>query len=295
MKRLLILGVCLAALQACKNDDPETGFQVAQGQGREDAGAQSVVIDLGHAVSAQTVVSLVIGGDASLDGDYTATSSSKTYNSTAATFDLTAKAGESSVTLNFNIIDDTQIELGKEIIYFQIASVAGSDVTFDHVTYMYEITDNDSPPASGMQADLAWNIGEGMSINDINFDLYLAHNVVITGNQVSQSDFIGDVQSVHPKGFEGFILSTALPDDEYYLVFRYTQGTSDVQLFLTLSQGASIRPMQGMFSEDYAGKDIYYGPIVKSNGRFSSRGRSDAGDAIPAGFSFEEARFFTGR
>src|SRR5690349_16188548 len=133
MKRLMmILAVCLPMLQGCKNDDPETGFRITSGQGSEDAGEQSVVIDLGHAVSAETVVSLFIGGDASLDGDYTAESSSNNYNSSAETLNLTVKKGESTATLKFDIIDDTQIEPGREAIYFQVASVAGSDASLDH-------------------------------------------------------------------------------------------------------------------------------------------------------------------
>ena len=295
MKRLILLGVCLAALQGCKDDDPETGFRVAQGQGAEDAGQQSVVIDLGHAVSAETVISLYIGGDASLDGDYTAVSSSKNYNSTATTFNLAVKKGESSATLNFNIIDDKQIEPGRgEVIHFQVVSVAGSDASLDHSTYMYEIADNDQPPATGLQTDLAWNIGEGVSIDRVNFDLFLAHSVVVTGDKVSQAEFIDSVQSAHKSGFEDFILNTALPDDDYYLVFRYAEGTSDVKIYLTLSQGASIRPLQGLFTEEYAGKDIYYGPIVKKNSRFNYS-RSAVNEADAADFSLDKARFFTGR
>jgi hypothetical protein len=292
MKQLMILLTALVIFQACK-DDPETGFRAGSGQGLEDAGTQSVVLDLGYTVSAETVISLYIGGDASLDGDYTTQSSSSNYNSSSETFSLTVKKGESSATLKFDIIDDTQIEPGKEVIYFQVASIGGGESSLDHSTYTYEILDNDSIPASGMQTDLAWNIGEGISIDRVNFDLYLAHNVVITGNEISQSELVDTIQSVHPEGFENFILSTALPDGEYYLVFRYTTGTSDVELFLTLSQSSSIRPLHGVFSEDYAGKDIYYGPIVKKNSRFNYRAAADESDT-PL-FSLESARFFTGR
>lgn len=292
MKRLMILIAGLVVLQACKEDDPETGFRAGSGQGYEDAGKQSVVLDLGYTVSAETVISLYIGGDASLDGDYTAQSNSTNYNSTAETFGLTVKKGESSATLSFDIIDDTQIEPGKEVIYFQVASIGGSESSLDHGTYTYEILDNDSIPASGLQTDLAWNIGEGISIDQVNFDLYLAHNVVITGQEISQSELIDAVQSAHPSGFESFILSAALPDEEYYLAFRYTKGTSDVELFLTLSQGKSIRSLHGVFPEDYAGKDIYYGPIIKKSSQFNYRSAESEDGTLP--FSLERAQFFTG-
>jgi hypothetical protein len=288
MKRLLILVAGLAALQSCK-DDPETGFRAPSGTGAENTGQQSVVIDLGHAVSAETVVSLFVGGDASLDGDYTASSSNNTFNSSAETLDLTVKKGESSVTLNFSIIDDTQIETGREVIYFQVASVAGSDASLDHGTYMYEITDNDNVPASGLQVDLAWNIGEGVSINRINFDLYLATDVVVSGEEVTASILNDTLKSVNAHGFENFILPASLPNDEYYLVFRYAEGASDVELFVTFSQGASVRPMHGVFSEEYAGKDIYYGPIIKNSSRYNYRSASSEEEPT---YSFEKASFF---
>jgi hypothetical protein len=290
MKRLLILIAGLAALQSCK-DDAETGFRAASGTGAEDAGNQSVVIDLGHAVAAETVVSLFVGGDASLDGDYTASSSRNTYNSSAETLDLVVKKGESSATLNFTLIDDTQIEPGKEVIYFQVASIAGSESSLDHGTYMYEVTDNDNIPASGLQVDLAWNIGEGVSINRVNFDLYLARNVVVSGGQVTQSELSDTIKSANTKGFENFILAPDLPNDSYYLVFRYAQGTSDVELFITFSQGTNIQPLHGFFSEAYAGKDIYYGPIVKNNSRYDYR-RSAPEEPV---FALDNASFFPGR
>ena len=110
---------------ACEEDPDYGGFVNNAGRGTESSGSQAVTINLGATASASTVITYRVGGTAALDGDYHLTSVSR-YFSSALT--ITVPAGESAAVINFDIIDDNQVEPVDEIIYFEITSISDATI-----------------------------------------------------------------------------------------------------------------------------------------------------------------------
>ncbi len=73
------------------------------------------------------------------------------------------------------------MEPTRELIYFQLTGISDTDIAAEanNVTYTFEIIDNDVPPTNALQVDLSWSLGDGVSINETNFDLLLANNITL--------------------------------------------------------------------------------------------------------------------
>lgn len=263
---VLLMGMC-----SCQDDDEITGFTITQSSAAEGAGQQSITINLGQTTSTETKLYFLTGGSAGLDGDFTLLTTSSFY-STASSSSITIPAGESTATLNFNIIDDTQVEPRDETILFQITGSSDTDLdgSLKNTVLEFRITDNDTAPVSGMQVDMSWHFEESLSINAANFDLYLGKNVVFDENDAVVSfEEVANVISANARGYENFIIGSDLPDDEYYIIIRYVSGSSDTYVNLNFSQGTRFGTASGWISIESIGNDIYYGPITKSGNSFS--------------------------
>ena len=264
-------------LMSCEEETENLGFQTQTGTGVEGSGTQRIVIDLGSALSTDVTISYRVGGTAALNGDYSLSSGDIFYSSTDAssyTYTLVAKKGASTAAIEFEIIDDAYIEKRDESIYFEITAISNSDLysKFQHIQYEFRIEDNDTSPTDGLQVDLAWQVGDGVSIYAANFDLYLARNVELDNEgTVTSFEMVETLKSTNAKGFESFIINKELENEEYYVFIRYVSGSSDANIYLTMSQGSDSGTASGSVNASFIGKDLYYGPITKEGNDFRFR------------------------
>lgn len=256
----------MAALVLVSCDDNEStkpaGFDVAASSGEENAGTQTATLSLGKAATSDVVLTFNVKGTAALGGDYTLLTPSP----------ITIKAGATTASIDFKLIDDAIIESADKKITFSIASITGYalDASSDRNSYTYTITDNDAIPASGMQVDLSWNLGEGVDIDSANLDLYLVYNVVVSGNEVQSMDVNEDIYSENESGFESFVIDPGLKDTEYYVVAVYKRGAVAVPFTLGFSHSATgSNNSDGTFTASEMGTALFYGPIQKSGDTFS--------------------------
>jgi hypothetical protein len=256
-------------LAACDATDNRNGFTTPSGVANEGDGVKTITIDLGRKVTTGTTIYYMVGGSAFLNGDYEVLGPASLNSST---FVVQAKGGESTTTLSIELIDDIYVEPETESIYFFIAGSSDSDLngSLKNVQYVLEVEDNDTAPTAGLQVDLSWNTGDGISINTANFDLYLARNVQLGSNdQLTDFDLVDSVKSTNPSGFESFILPQDITDEVYYVIISFVEGSTSAELFLHLSQGSEYENASGRVNPNYVGKNLYYGPISKSGNTFS--------------------------
>ena len=268
---LLLVGTFFLAM-ACEEEENSIGFVTPSATASEGDSIQTITINLGKKVTSATTITYIVGGSAALDGDYKILSTPRFFSSSALT--LTVEEGESTATLMFQLIDDTHVETRNESIYFKITNVSDSklNASLQQVEYILQIEDNDLPPDNGLQADLSWSVGEGVSINEANFDLYLARQLVLNADgEITSLELVDQLASTNKSGFESFTITTDIADESYYIIIRFMEGTSDANVFLQFSQGDESGFASGAVTTDYVGKDLYYGPISKSGNNFTFR------------------------
>ncbi len=256
-------------LVACDDTDNRYGFTTPSGVANEGDGVITIAIDLGRTVTTGTRINYIVGGSAFLNGDFEILTPASL---TSSTFIVQTKVGESTATLSIELIDDTHVEKGRESIYFFITGSSDSDLngSLKNVQYVLEIEDNDSAPTAGLQVDLSWNTGDGVSINTANFDLFLARNVQLASNdQLTNFELVDSIRSTNSSGFESFVLPQDITDEVYYVIITFVEGTTGAELFLHLSQGSEYEIASGRVNTSYVGKDLYYGPISKNGNTFS--------------------------
>lgn len=256
---------------ACEEEVDYGGFSETSGSGTESSGPQSIIIDLGSVSSGPTTITYQVGGNAAMDGDYRITSITS-FNSDALT--ITVPAGQSTATIAFEIIDDEQVEPSNEVIYFEVTAISDAAIAqhFRQTSYVFEIVDNDDPPASGLQIDLAWNLGDGVRINASNFDLYLADSITTGSNgEITSYHEIEGHGSAHESGFETILLGDDLPDKQYYAIIGYLSGDNTAEITLQFSSGSSHGTARGRVSAASVGRSLYYGPITKTGQTFEFR------------------------
>lgn len=272
MKRiafLILLSGTALIWFSCSEEDPVAGFATLNGEGNEGIGTDTIVIEFGKKLTESMTISIMVGGSAALDGDYSLSFPSilPDYNNSTAITSVTVKAGQSSLPVVINIVDDAFVEPVDEEIYILISGVSDDKVAswLKNDLYTYVVHDNDDTPADGLQVDLSWYLGDGISVNEANFDLYLVHNVTLDDDgDVDTYEAIDTVYSAHTTGFESLKIGDEFPDEDYYLLIRYTSGSYDAILTLILSYDGLYSGARGGVSKDYAGQDIFYGPIVKN-------------------------------
>ena len=255
-------------LAACDDTDNRNGFTSPSGVANEGDGVNTITIDLGRTVPSGTSIYYMVGGSAFLNGDYEI---STPASLTSSSFAVQVKTGESTATIPIELIDDIHVEPERESIYFFITGSSDSDLngSLKNAQYVLEIEDNDTAPTAGLQVDLSWNTGEGVSINTANFDLYLARNVQLSSsNQLTDFELVDSVRSTNSSGFESFILPQDITDEVYYVIITFAEGSTSAELFLHLSQGTEYGTASGRVNTSYVGKNLYFGPISKNGNTF---------------------------
>jgi hypothetical protein len=269
---LLLLSIGLF-LVSCEEDDHRTGFTTVSGIISETDGIQTITIDIGQKATSDFVINYQVGGSASLDGDYKILTPTN-LSMTLSPFTVQVNKGESKTTLSIQPIDDTHVESGDETVYIFITGSSNNHLnsSIRNVQYSLKITDNDLAPTNGLQVDLSWNLGDGVSIMVANFDLYLARNVKFNNSgQLTSFDVVEEPQSKELLGFENFVINDEISDETYYVIIRFVEGSLDADVFLEMSQGSQHGSASGHVSTNYVGRDVYYGPISKSGNNFSFR------------------------
>ncbi|MBA4058734.1 MAG: hypothetical protein C0490_28715, partial [Marivirga sp.] len=193
----------------CEEDDERLGFVSTSGYATEADGIQSITINLGKKATSSIVISYIIRGSASVDGDFRILSNTSFSTDATSAFSLTVPEGSSTATLTFEMIDDSQIEPVDESIYFQITGISDNNFSnsIQHLQYIFKIEDNDLAPTNGLQVDLSWDPGDGVSINSTNFDLYLARNVQLNDDgDITSMELVDNALSTNTKGFETLVI-----------------------------------------------------------------------------------------
>jgi hypothetical protein len=258
-------------LVACEDNEDSYGFTTPSGTVKEGDGVVNITIDLGRTVTSGTTLNYLVSGSAFLNGDYEIRNPGSI---TASTFVVQVKSGESKVTLSIELIDDNHVEDENESIYFLITGSSDTDLngSLKNNQYVLEIEDNDTAPTNGLQVDLSWNTGEGISVNTANFDLYLAKNVELGNNgQLLEFELMDSPKSTNTSGFESIVLPQDITDEVYYVIIKFVEGTSAADVFLHVSQGSQQGTASGHVNTNYIGKSVYYGPISKNGNTFSFR------------------------
>ncbi|MBL0742250.1 hypothetical protein [Chryseolinea lacunae] len=263
---MMLASLLMAALVLVSCDENDAtkpaGFDASSSTGDESGGTQTATLSLGKAAASDVVLTFNVKGTAALGGDYTLLTPSP----------ITIKAGASTASIEFKLIDDSIIESADKKITFSIATITGYtvDASADRNSYTYTITDNDEIPASGMQVDLTWDLGEGVDIDTADLDLYLVYNVVVNGNEVTSMDVNEDTYSANESGFESFVIDPGLKDTEYYVVAVYRSGDVAVPFTLGFSHNTTgSNNSAGSFTASEVGTALFYGPIQKSGDTFS--------------------------
>ena len=256
-------------LVACEDNDDRYGFTTSSGVANEGDGTKTITIDLGQKVTSGTTINYLVGGSAFLNGDYQILNPGSVNSSTLV---AQVKSGESKVILSIELIDDNHVEQETESIYFFITGSSDTDLNgfLKNNQYVLEIEDNDVAPTEGLQVDLSWNTGDGVSINSANFDLFLARNVELgaTG-QLLDFEAIDSPKSANATGFESFIMDQDITDEIYYVVINFVEGTSGAEVFLHMSHGSQYGTASGHVNTSHLGKSVYYGPISKKGNTFN--------------------------
>jgi len=254
----------LAVMGCDEEESTPSGFTVDASSGDESAGTQSVTFNLGRTAASTLEVEFETTGSASLDGDYTLLTPSP----------LTVTAGASTATITFRVSDESIIE-SDETIQFKLTSIDDQALASnDRSTYTYTVTDNDEVPTEGMQVDLTWTLGDGVSIDTADLDLYLAYDVVVEDNEVQSMEVNESIYSANESGFESYLMSKGIKDTEYYVVVVYRKGTVAVPFALGFSDATNgTRKGSGSFTATESGTALFYGPIEKSGNTFS-RGKA---------------------
>jgi hypothetical protein len=254
---VIFLFMASIVFYGCKDDDnngPATvSLSSSGGTVTESQGTVYVTVNLSKSVSTNTEIYYELGGTASLDGDYRVKTPSP----------ISIAAGSATGTIQFEIIDESIIESTDEKIELTLKST-GANTTLNSSKSTYELVVQDNDVSDGdLHIDLTWNLGEGKDIDDVNLDLYLATNVTISDNTVTDATLYKS--SKNSTGFETLKLQGSEPDDEYYIVVAYTSGNKDVSFTLNLNGfGYTNEATNDSFKSSESGYAAFYGPLKKS-------------------------------
>ncbi|MGC3943448.1 MAG: hypothetical protein QM762_02750 [Chryseolinea sp.] len=265
---ITICTLCLIAF-ACQEETEYGGFTTNNSSATEDSGSQTIIINLGATATASTTITYRVGGNAALDGDYHLTTATS-YYSEALT--IAVPAGESVATITFDIIDDSQIEQDDEVIYFEITSISDASIAenFRQSSFVFQIIDNDQSSDNDLQIDLAWNLGDGVRINNSNFDMYLATSITADADgTVTEFQAVDGKASTNSTGFESVTIDSTLPDQKYYVIIDYLSGDNTAALSLQFNSTQVRRSASGRVSSASLGRLLYLGPITKTGSNFT--------------------------
>lgn len=267
----IVVFAAMSLVSVSCSDDEDAGtqkatvrFSTSASSVNEEDGTIEVQISASQASSSDVEVSFEVSGSAYLNGDYTLETTSP----------VILKAGEQTATIVLNLLDESIIESTDDEIKISLTSIGANALlseTSGELERTVTISDNDEVNEGELQVDLTWDLGEGVDINGVNFDLYLATNVVIEDNTVTEADLY--TASEGSSGFETLWITQDDEDTEYYIVVNYTEGNVDAGFTINLNGGDSHSDegISDIFDADDVGRAIFYGPLTKSGYSISRR------------------------
>ncbi len=266
MKNIFFI-LLIPALIACKDDDPgpvNLNFTISASDAIENAGLQSITIQMSRAADQMIELDFTVSGNAALNGDYKMISSSP----------LMIPVGSESFNLEIELIDESIIETVDKTLTFNLISTSAGvlSTTTGDLSHTFTIFDNDVIPSNGLQFDLTWDLGAGADIDQVDLDVALFTNLVLDSDgfvildslELYTND-IGDNET----GFETIFLDNNSADDDYYATVIYIDGSSSVNYILSLNS----TNFGGELPDSFAAADVgflhLWGPFTKTGTTFS--------------------------
>src|SRR5882724_3298639 len=180
-----------------KNSDagPSTAkFLASTATYAEDKGLVNIDITLSSAQAQDVTVQYTWSGAAGtyLDGDF----------KFGIPGSIVIKAGETTGSIQLQIIDDTQID-ADDVVTLTLSGTSSNakpSAVASENAFALTITNNDVAPTDKLQVDLVWGTGT-TSIDVVNLDLFAQSGVTLSNNQIS-SQGSTYVSSQATSGFE---------------------------------------------------------------------------------------------
>lgn len=248
------------------NNSSSISFETTGAEVDEDVSKTTITLVLDKAASEDVTGKLSVGGTAALNGDYSIDDLS-----------FTIDAGETSLEIDIEIIDETLIEADEDELTITFDDVSGADIGEENDTYTLTINDNDEYPVEGeLQIDLSWTLGEGVDIDEADLDLWFLVNVVFDGyGDIESFDFYEKL-SENDFGFESIKLTADDPDQDYYIAIYYYEGEVDVDFTLTFNSTLwDNEIIEDVFPKEYVGYYSYFvDPLIKSDNDYTFRSAS---------------------
>ncbi len=279
MKNILFtcLLLSVALLLSCGGDDSEpaiiASFSLSESEGEENVSVVTAQINLSASSASNLELLYELNGSATLNGDYTISSSSP----------LIIPAGSTSAAIELEIINDDVIESvaiqngelieapRKNIII--TLSPGNGNVSVDNKanTFTYSIIDDDGIPETGMKCDLFWSVQGTNNSDRVNLDIFPVYDVVIEGGVVTDLVPYETQDGFNVSGFESFIIEEDAPDSDYYIIIQYTEGTGDAdwKFFSYLTE--TITFGEDTFLEADQDFVLILGPIATKTGESFAR------------------------
>ena len=272
---LLFPFICfILSFSSCqKNSDagPSTAkFPASTATYAEDKGLVNIDVTLSSAQAQDVTVQYTWSGAAGtyLDGDFK-------FGTPGS---IVIKAGETTGSIQLQIIDDTQID-ADDVVTLTLSGTSSNakpSAVATENAFALTITNNDVAPTDKLQVDLVWGTGT-TSVDVVNLDLFAQSGVTLSNNQIS-SQGSTYVSSQAASGFETVFIDPAATDQDYYLVVAYANGTTAVNYTVTLNGlGYSNSTATDTFAATDTGTATFFGPFSKSGSTFTYTGTRQAG------------------
>jgi hypothetical protein len=251
---LLLTVMFCVAIMSCKKDvDPATPYISVSDTTtavNEDAGSLTITLTLSEIASTDITIDYSLAGNAVLNGDYEVDSASP----------VKIVAGTTKATIKVSIFDDKVIEFDKTI---EINLSSTNNVQFKDSKVEITINDNETDrSADGLQSDLSWDAGQL-----VNLQLYVANNVVITDNVITDFDLISG--SENEKGFESVFIENSASDGEYYVVVYYESGSRAVKYELGWNSPSFTDITNDTLDANDVDYAVFWGPITKNGSSYA--------------------------
>lgn len=262
----------LFLLFGCSDDESEAPaivtFESSSSQVQEDGSYKVVEVVLNQASSNDVEIHFETIGIAAINGHYTLVTPSP----------IIIEAGSTMGEIVFETIDNPVLEVDNATFTIELSSASGARLgEATSLTHEVEIVDNNEVPANDLQLDLLWSLREEQDINQADLDLLLISELVEEDGTVV--DFTVVDASGEESGFESVLLQESHPDDDYYMVVFYADGSEpvDFRIHASNSEWGTQLIIEDSFDANELGGGRIYGPIPKEGSTYFGARKAGGG------------------